>query len=149
MKKSKRLLVVLELARRDEEKAAKDFESARTHYQGEVQKLQDLEKYYDDYASKFQAQTQGLRGSDIANARSLLQQIVMVQQGQKLQIHNAQNAMEKSKQIWHKNHLKFEKLQELIRRYQVEEALAEDKQEQKIIDEWVSQTHGQQNTRYQ
>ena len=148
MLKSKRLAVVVELAKREEEKSARKFEQARSAYQAELQKLQDLKNYYDDYEAKFKAKTQGLRASDIANARSLLQQIVLVQDGQQAQIEKVKNVMEVAKQVWHKNHLKHEKLVELIKRYQTEEALTEEKHEQKIIDEWVSQTHAQHSSRY-
>lgn len=149
MRKSQRLQVVLELARRDEESAAKMFENLRSAYQTEVQKLEDLENYYQDYEAKFRSRTNGLRASDIANSRSLLQQIVMVQQGQKLQIQQAKNELDKGRLEWHKIHLKYEKLQELIRRYRIEETLEDDKKEQKMIDDWVSQTHSHSPKRLQ
>lgn len=141
MKRSQRLKIVVDIAQREQEKSARAFQQARDAHQQEITKLEELERYYQDYEKSFSAKTAGLRASDIANARALLQQIVAVQEGQKLQISNARQIMEQAKKEWHLNRLKCENLEGLIKRYRVEEDKEAEVLEQKIMDEWVSQNN--------
>jgi flagellar FliJ protein len=136
--KSKRLAVVLDLAEREKEQAAQAFEDSRRAHALERQKAEQLAGYYQDYAASFAA-TQGLRASDLIKQRNFLQQLADAQKQQQMAIRNAAQVLEARRHAWQTAHLKHKNLAELIARYRAQEDAAQDKKEQKMLDEWFQQ----------
>ena len=134
--RSKRLQVVLELAEREKDAAAQAFEQAQMQFTQEQHKLTQLSDYYRDYESSFSAR-RDLRASDLMQQRNFLQQLSQAQQQQQAVINSVERLLEEKRELWHKCHLKHQKLAELIARYRSEEEAALAKKEQKVMDEWA------------
>lgn len=132
---------VLELARREEEAAAEEYNGARQKWHQTVAQLKEMEGFYQDYSEK-NIQTKSLRVDQFANSRAFLGNLAGVIKGQKNVVIQAEREMEAHKKNWHGYYLKRQSIDDLITRYRQEEILEMDKREQKLIDEWVSQNRG-------
>lgn len=134
--RAKRLAPVIEMAERAEREAARQM----AHMQGllakaEVQ-LGDLERYRGDYQQQWITEgSKGVSGQWLMNYQRFLSQLetAIGQQLQTVSWHR-QN-LEKSKAIWQQRYARVEGLRKLVQRYRDEARAAEDKREQKLLDE--------------
>lgn len=134
--RAKRLAPVIEMAERAEREAARQM----AHMQGllakaEVQ-LGDLERYRGDYQQQWITEgSKGVSGQWLMNYQRFLSQLetAIGQQLQTVTWHR-QN-LEKSKAIWQQRYARVEGLRKLVQRYRDEARAAEDKREQKLLDE--------------
>ena len=140
-KRSSRLTVVIELASRAEEKAAKLFEQKNQQLSEENTRLQELESFYQNYEQQFCTKNTAMRATELFEARQFLSRLSDVQKGQILQIERVKQDLEVAKKQRHQCYLKRKSLNELVTRYKHEESEISDKLEQKQIDEWVTQSH--------
>lgn len=131
-----RLAPVVEMAERAEREAALQL----GHCQGllrqaEVQ-LGDLERYRGDYQQQWISEGQrGVSGQWLMNYQRFLSQLetAIGQQRNSVDWHRAN--MEKVREVWQQRYARMEGLRKLVKRYQDEARLAEDKREQKLLDE--------------
>jgi flagellar FliJ protein len=131
-----RLAPVVEMAERAEREAALQL----GHCQGllrqaEVQ-LGDLERYRGDYQQQWISEGQrGVSGQWLMNYQRFLTQLetAIGQQRNSVDWHRAN--MEKVREVWQQRYARMEGLRKLVKRYQDEARLAEDKREQKLLDE--------------
>ena len=131
-----RLAPVVEMAERAEREAALQV----GHCQGllrqaEVQ-LGDLERYRGDYQQQWISEGQrGVSGQWLMNYQRFLTQLetAIGQQRNSVDWHRAN--MEKVREVWQQRYARMEGLRKLVKRYQDEARLAEDKREQKLLDE--------------
>lgn len=131
-----RLAPVIEMAERAEREAARQM----AHMQGllakaEVQ-LGDLERYRGDYQQQWITEgRQGVSGQWLMNYQRFLSQLetAIGQQLQTVTWHR-QN-LEKAKAAWQQRYARVEGLRKLVQRYRDEARAAEDKREQKLLDE--------------
>ncbi len=140
--RSKRLAVVLELAERAKEKAAKEFEQTRQLVAEEQLKLSQLADYYQDYQQSFTGQ-RAMHVQELVKQRAFLQQLSEAQKQQQGTVNRAEALLEQKRGAWQVAHLKHQTLGDLIKRYRADEELALDKKEQKMLDEWFQQSQGQ------
>lgn len=136
--RSKRMTVVLDLAQREQDLAAKSLEQHQQQLRQEQARLQELESYYQDYESKVGGVQTTLRASELANSRGFLGRLSEAQRQQRVQITQLEKHYDSAKQYWMECHLKQENLAKLIERYRQEEGIEQEKYEQKQIDELVS-----------
>lgn len=131
-----RLAPVVDMAERAEREAALQL----GHCQGllrqaEVQ-LGDLERYRGDYQQQWITEGQlGVSGQWLMNYQRFLTQLetAIGQQRNSVDWHRAN--MEKVREVWQQRYARLEGLRKLVKRYQDEARLAEDKREQKLLDE--------------
>jgi flagellar FliJ protein len=131
-----RLAPVVDMAERAEREAALQL----GHCQGllrqaEVQ-LGDLERYRGDYQQQWITEGQrGVSGQWLMNYQRFLSQLetAIGQQRNSVDWHRAN--MEKVRDVWQQRYARLEGLRKLVKRYQDEARLAEDKREQKLLDE--------------
>ncbi|WP_339412135.1 flagellar export protein FliJ [Pseudomonas sp. EA_35y_Pfl2_R5] len=131
-----RLVPVVDMAARAEREAALQL----GHCQGllrqaEVQ-LGDLERYRGDYQQQWISEGQrGVSGQWLMNYQRFLTQLetAIGQQRNSVDWHRAN--MEKVREAWQQRYARLEGLRKLVKRYQDEARLAEDKREQKLLDE--------------
>lgn len=143
-----RLAPVVEMAERAEREAALQL----GHCQGllrqaEVQ-LGDLERYRGDYQQQWISEGQrGVSGQWLMNYQRFLSQLetAIGQQRNSVDWHRAN--MEKVREVWQQRYARMEGLRKLVKRYQDEARLAEDKREQKLLDE-LSQRISTRNSQY-
>ncbi|WP_425914348.1 flagellar export protein FliJ [Pseudomonas sp. GWSMS-1] len=131
-----RLAPVVVMAERAEREAALQL----GHCQGllrqaEVQ-LGDLERYRGDYQQQWISEGQrGVSGQWLMNYQRFLTQLegAIGQQRNSVDWHRAN--MDKVRDIWQQRYARMEGLRKLVKRYQDEARQAEDKREQKLLDE--------------
>lgn len=138
--RSKRMAVVVGMAKREEEQAAAVFGERQQQLAAEQERLRELEVYYGEYATKLEQQTSGLRAEDFQTARGFLQRLSDAQSQQRQHIEKIEAGVEVAKKAWHTMYLKKQNLDKLVDRYVKEEDDLAQKKEQKMIDEWVSQS---------
>ncbi len=144
VQRSKRILPVLDLAKRHENSAAEEYDNARQQCQKNVFQLREMEGFYRDYAQQ-NTLSRTLRAEEFANSRLFLENLANVIEGQKNLVIQSERFLEEKKRVWNKHYLKRQSMEDLVTRYRQEELLALDKQDQKFIDEWVSQNNGRRN----
>ncbi|MDX1299480.1 MAG: flagellar export protein FliJ [Pseudomonas sp.] len=131
-----RLAPVVLMAERAEREAALQL----GHCQGllrqaEVQ-LGDLERYRGDYQQQWISEGQrGVSGQWLMNYQRFLTQLegAIGQQRNSVDWHRAN--MDKVREVWQQRYARMEGLRKLVKRYQDEARMAEDKREQKLLDE--------------
>jgi flagellar protein FliJ len=143
LSRAARLAPVISMAERAEREAALQL----GHCQGllrqaEVQ-LGDLERYRGDYQQQWISEGQrGVSGQWLMNYQRFLSQLetAIGQQRQSVDWHRAN--MEKVREVWRQRYARLEGLRKLVRRYMDEARLAEDKREQKLLDELAQRISG-------
>ncbi|WNF48217.1 flagellar export protein FliJ [Pseudomonas sp. SG20056] len=131
-----RLAPVVDMAERAEREAALQLGRCQGLLrQAEVQ-LGDLERYRGDYQQQWISEGQrGVSGQWLMNYQRFLTQLetAIGQQRNSVDWHRAN--MEKVREVWQQRYARLEGLRKLVKRYQDEARLAEDKREQKLLDE--------------
>lgn len=131
-----RLAPVVVMAERAEREAALQL----GHCQGLVRQaevqLGDLERYRGDYQQQWISEGQrGVSGQWLMNYQRFLTQLesAIGQQRNSVDWHRAN--MDKVREVWQQRYARMEGLRKLVKRYQDEARMAEDKREQKLLDE--------------
>ena len=143
-----RLAPVVDMAERAEREAALQLGRCQGLLrQAEVQ-LGDLERYRGDYQQQWISEGQrGVSGQWLMNYQRFLSQLetAIGQQRQSVDWHRGN--MDKARELWQQRYARLEGLRKLVKRYQDEARLAEDKREQKLLDE-LSQRLSARNSQY-
>ena len=143
-----RLAPVVDMAERAEREAALQLGHAQGLLrQAEVQ-LGDLERYRGDYQQQWITEGQrGVSGQWLMNYQRFLSQLetAIGQQRNSVDWHRAN--MNKIRDVWQQRYARLEGLRKLVKRYQDEARMAEDKREQKLLDE-LSQRLSARNSQY-
>lgn len=99
-------------------------------------KLADLENYLQGYQQQWMSEGQrGVSGQWLMNYQRFLSQldVAIAQQQQAVNWHR--NNLDKVREVWQQRYARLEGLRKLVQRYLDEARLAEDKREQKLLDE--------------
>lgn len=143
-----RLAPVVDMAERAEREAALQLGHAQGLLrQAEVQ-LGNLERYRGDYQQQWITEGQrGVSGQWLMNYQRFLSQLetAIGQQRNSVDWHRAN--MNKVRDVWQQRYARLEGLRKLVKRYQDEARMAEDKREQKLLDE-LSQRLSARNSQY-
>jgi flagellar FliJ protein len=131
-----RLAPVVEMAEREEREAARQM----AHMQGLLARaeaqLGELERYRADYQQQWISEgRQGVSGQWLMNYQRFLSQLetAIGQQLQSIAWHR-QN-LDKARELWQQRYARVEGLRKLVQRYVDEARAAEDRREQKLLDE--------------
>jgi len=134
--RARRLAPVVEMAERAEREAARKL----GHCQGLVSqaevKLGELERYRGDYQQQWLNEgRQGVSGQWLMNYQRFLTQLetAIGQQHSSLQWHRENLA--RARELWQQRYARLEGLRKLVQRYLEEARAAQDKREQKLLDE--------------
>jgi flagellar FliJ protein len=140
MSRSKRLNLVLDLAERKERKAAEAFELARRLWLEDQEKMADLQRYYSDYELAFTQPAARMRAQDIAQQRGFLTQLADALRQQQQVVDRRRNIADSKQTDWQSTRLKRRALDDLIVRLKADEQRALTRKEEKMLDEWFTQT---------
>ncbi|KAE9644435.1 flagella biosynthesis chaperone FliJ [Pseudomonas sp. PB103] len=145
LSRAARLVPVVDMA----EKAEKAAVQRLGYFQGQVKvaesKLADLNAFRLDYSQQWIVRgSTGVTGQWLLGFQGFLAQLdtAVDQQRQSLVWH--QNNLEKAREAWQQAFARVEGLRKLVQRYRDEAQRAEDKREQKLLDE-LSQRLPRQN----
>ncbi len=140
-----RLAPVVDMAEEAERQAAQRLGQFQQQVATAQAKLAELERFREDYQLQWiNRGGQGVNGSWLVNYQRFLGQLetAMTQQRQSLVWH--QNNLNNARGIWQQAYARVEGLRKLVQRYLDEARRAEDKREQRLLDE-LSQRLPRQN----
>lgn len=138
-----RLAPVVAMAERAEREAALQLGHCQGLLSQAEVKLGELEHYRSDYQQQWIDEGQrGVSGQWLMNYQRFLSQLetAIGQQRNTMEWHR-HNA-EKAREIWQQRYARLEGLRKLVQRYLDEARLAEDKREQKLLDELAQRLSG-------
>nr|WP_298112981.1 flagellar export protein FliJ [uncultured Pseudomonas sp.] len=138
-----RLAPVVAMAERAEREAALQLGHCQGLLSQAEVKLGELEHYRSDYQQQWIDEGQrGVSGQWLMNYQRFLSQLetAIGQQRNTMEWHR-QNA-ERAKETWQQRYARLEGLRKLVERYREEARLAEDKREQKLLDELAQRLSG-------
>jgi flagellar FliJ protein len=134
--RASRLAPVIDMAERAEREAARGLGRCQQLLTQAEVKLGELERYRGDYQQQWLTQgQQGVSGQWLMGYQRFLSQLetAIGQQRQALAWHLS--SVNKARELWQQRYARLEALRKLVQRYQHEARLAEDKREQKMLDE--------------
>ncbi|WP_054113097.1 flagellar export protein FliJ [Marinagarivorans algicola] len=141
--KAKRMSLILELAEKDVDKAAEDFSVVKARLAAERNKLNDILEYLNTYAAENEQLGARLAPEQMIRQRAFTQQLSKAQGQQRQLIATVEREAEHKKALWQKAHLKQRAMQDLVKRMADDAQAMEDKQEEKLLDEWAQQRFAQ------
>jgi flagellar FliJ protein len=131
-----RLAPVVDMAEKAEREAAMQMGKAQNQLRVVESKLADLEGYLQGYQQQWISEgKQGVSGQWLVNYQRFLAQLdtVIAQQRQTVLWHRTN--LDKLREAWQQRYARLEGLRRLVQRYIDEARQAEDKREQKLLDE--------------
>lgn len=131
-----RLAPVIAMAERAEREAARQLGHCQGLLSQAEVKLGELERYRADYQQQWLSEgRQGVSGQWLMNYQRFLSQLEVAigQQRQSLAWHRAN--LNQARELWQQRHARLEGLRKLVQRYLDEARQAQDKREQKLLDE--------------
>ncbi|MBG6925304.1 flagella biosynthesis chaperone FliJ [Pseudomonas aeruginosa] len=143
-KRAARLAPVVDMASKAERDAATPLGRCQQQLLAAQQKLAELERYRNDYQQQWISQGQkGVSGQWLMNYQRFLSQLetAVAQQANSVTWHR--EAVDKARLNWQERYARLEGLRKLVERYLEEARQAEDKREQKQLDELAQRTRRQ------
>ena len=133
--KSERLAVVLTLAERREQRAARQLSEHRLRVEAEQQQLVQLQRYYADYAERIDKQRDQVSVQEVITYREFSHRLADAQQQQRHRLEQLQQHLEKLYKQWLFMRQRRLTVEDLIDRTRRQEQRQRDLLEQKQLDE--------------
>ncbi|WP_437884242.1 flagellar export protein FliJ [Pseudomonas sp. LRF_L74] len=131
-----RLAPVVDMAERAEREAARQLGLCQGQLGKAERQLGDLERYRGDYQQQWINEgRQGVSGQWIMNYQRFLAQLEGAVKQQQQSVGWHRENMNKAREVWQQRYARLEGLRKLVQRYIDEARAAEDKREQKLLDE--------------
>ncbi len=140
MSRSGRLQIVEKLAKQREDQAAAALAQVRQQLEIEVQRLDELAQYrveYQDYLMT--AGSNGISIQQWRRTQGFIDQLGGLLERQQQTIYSWQQRESQVLDKWRELYQKRKNIGQFVEKLSIEEVIASDKQEQKQIDELVSQ----------
>lgn len=147
MKRSARLKMVEQVAMVHENKAAQALALAQQQLQQEQERLQSLRDYQQDYQHTGQHRGHtGMSMHQFLTIQSFLDQIEVLLVRQQEAIDAAKHQLEYSRGQWLRLHQRRKSIAGLAEKMELQEWLAQEKQEQKQLDDLIVQMQARLNS---
>jgi flagellar FliJ protein len=140
-----RLGPVIDMAERAEREAARQMGECQTALDKVQAQLGALERYRGDYQQQWINEGKnGVSGQWLMNYQRFLSQLetAIAQQMQSVKWHR--DNVDKARENWQQRYARLEGLRKLVQRYLDEARAAEDKREQKLLDELAQRLSGRE-----
>ena len=137
--RAKRMQVVLTLAERQEEEAAKKLSQFRDQLAQEERQLVELRDYANQYLYAQGELRQGVLAHELINYSTFINRLNEACREQETKVERYKVILDSLQQQWRVKHQKRKSIEELIARLQQEDNLLLDKRLQKELDELSSQ----------
>ncbi|TXR53406.1 flagellar export protein FliJ [Reinekea thalattae] len=140
MSRSKRLQLVAKLAQQREDQAVQALAEVRSQLALEQQRLDELLQYRKEYQTYLDQQANGgIAIEQWRRTQGFIDQLAMLAQRQESTIASWQQREQQVLEKWRELYQKKKNIGQFIDKVSAEELIAEDKKEQKFIDELVTQ----------
>jgi flagellar FliJ protein len=137
--RAKRLQIVLTLAERHEQAAAKAVAERRAQLTAEEEQLRQLEEYAEQYLQTYRARTTGLRAEDLITYSGFIQRLNSAQREQQAKLERVAQQYEQALQVWREKYHRRESIAGMIQRLEIEDNQIVEKRLQKELDELTTQ----------
>lgn len=137
--RAKRLEIVLTLAERHEQAAAKMVGEWRTQLTAEEEQLRQLDDYAQQYLTTYSNLRTGLRAEDLITYSGFIQRLEVARTDQQARLERVAQQYEKTLQQWREKYHRKESIADMIRRLEREDNQLLEKRLQKELDELTSQ----------
>ena len=137
--RAQRMQVVLSLALRQEDEAAKKLGQFRDLLTQEERQLAELREYGNQYLTAQGALREGVLAHELINYSSFINRVHEACREQEAKVERYQALFQSLQQQWRIKHQKRKSIEDLIARLQREDNLLLDKRLQKEMDELSSQ----------
>ena len=136
MSPSKRFKPVLRVAESHERKAAHQFGDSQRYMQEQEAKLEELRQYHREYLERFDtASRNGISAGQLREYQAFLAKLELAIKEQEAIVQASEQNRSVKKEAWQQKHIRSKVLDKVMQRYQEEERRAEEKREQKELDE--------------
>ncbi len=140
MARAQKLIPVIDMARREVEKAQLQLADANRLLHQEQQQLQDLQHYRQVYLQRFRsADPQVMSARKAIELRSFLVQLDQAIQLQESQVRQYLGQSQHKQQIWLQARSKQQAMETLMERYQEQDMQQQQRREQMLTDEFSAQ----------
>ncbi|MFT7559279.1 MAG: flagellar FliJ protein [Flavobacteriales bacterium] len=137
--RSKRLAIVVQLAKKEEDSAADVFSLCQQALALEQKRLADIDEYYASYEETIASQRMGLHGDQLQHSRAFLAQLNVARTQQRNTIIQAESTFKRRQSEWQVLRLKHQSLLDYVERLRQEELAVLDKQAQSVSDDLAAQ----------
>jgi flagellar protein FliJ len=133
--RAKRMNIVLVLAQKAEDEAAKRVKEQADLVRLEQEQLDDLNAYSQQYLQSYSSLKSGVTAQDMINYSGFISRLADAIKEQQVKIQRLQQGLDKLKTQWSITHQKRKALEDLIERLKKEESAVLEKLLQKELDE--------------
>ena len=138
-KRSERFKPIHSLAKQSEDVAAQTLGKIQNELSAHHLKLSELMAYYQDYTKRFNEKAaKGMSIMQVQSYQKFISQLELAITQQKEHIARVTEACDSSRADWTVERQKTQVLEKVITRYQKQEQYTENKKEQRLSDEHVS-----------
>lgn len=138
-KRSQRFKPIHQLAQRREDVAAQTLGKVQRELTEHQDKLAELIQYYEDYQTRFTEQaSNGMSISQVQSYQNFISQLKIAITQQRQHISRVEEARDTKRAEWTTERQKSQVLEKVISRHEKKELQEENKQEQRRLDEFVS-----------
>ncbi len=136
MKKSQRFSTLAELAKSKEQAAAIALGTSNRVYAENIEKLQSLKIYREEYLKRFAENgQQGMAVSAMQTYKSFINGLDQAIKDQQVKIAEAEQQCQASKKIWQHVHTKTKIMDTTVERFAQQERYHDERREQKEMDD--------------
>ncbi|VAW98246.1 hypothetical protein MNBD_GAMMA23-40 [hydrothermal vent metagenome] len=136
MKKSQRFSTLAELAKSKEQAAAIALGTSNRVYAENIEKLQSLKIYREEYLKRFTENgQQGMAVSAMQTYKSFINGLDQAIKDQQVKIAEAEQQCQASKKIWQHVHTKTKIMDTTVERFAQQERYHDERREQKEMDD--------------
>ena len=141
-RRSQRLQVVLDVEDRHEQAARERFQSAQQALAEQKQRLDELERYHNEYQQQIREDASGTTSAARLQAgQQFISQLVAAIAQQQQQVDRHQAAVEEARKQWQAAREKREGMARYIETCRRREAREDERREQKALDEAANQRY--------
>lgn len=138
-KRSQRFKPIHQLAQRREDVAAQSLGKVQRELNEHHLKLAELIQYYEDYQTRFTEQaSNGMSILQVQSYQNFISQLKIAIVEQKKHISRVEDVCDSKRATWKTERQKSQVLEKVISRHEKKELQQENKQEQRRLDEFVS-----------
>jgi len=142
VKKSKRLKPVVQIARSNEQHAARQVAEWRARLNQQEQQLSELLRYQEEYTRRFHdALHKGTSATQIRDFRIFLNRLEEGISKQREQLHTTEQELQRRARHWDETKNRSLNLDKIRHRYEAEERRSQDKHEQMESDDITAVRH--------
>jgi flagellar FliJ protein len=140
--KSSRLKPVEQLAENHARNATEAMVTARNEYQGQKQKLSDLQRYRNDYLEQLQHKARtGINAGHLQHYQQFIGQLDKAIEQQEILVYRSQQILDEKQLHWQNKNSHKKALNKAVEKLQQQEEKQENRKEQLELDEHNIQVH--------